>query len=71
MLSAPLEELSCSFHKQKEKLFEKAMICLENIHLKCLAIIDTLIRSWQEHNIIVSHVCLPREESHWFGGKIK
>ena len=52
MLSAPSECLSCSFRKQKEKLSEKAMICLENIHLKCLAIIDTLIRSWQEHNII-------------------
>lgn len=65
MLSAPLERLSCSFHKQKEKLFEKAMICLENIHLKCLAIIDTLIRSWQEQNLFASHVCLPREESRW------
>ena len=71
MLSAPSECLSCSFHKQKEKLFEKAMICLENIHLKCLVIIDTLIRSWQEHNIFASHVCLPLEESRWLQWKIK
>ena len=41
------------------------MICLENIHLKCLAIIVTLIRSWQEHNIIaqVPHVLAARRIS--------